>query len=197
MTDGAETDAAKADAAPVGDDGWRGWWRCAAGILWREALRVVQQKGRSLAALVRRLVWLLIFAAGLRAVLGLSIIEPYETCIPYEVYVVPGPSAMIQLFQGMQSSLSMVDDRETGSMRLLLISPYALVSAGRASDGRHARLSGASLRLTVDRTALGHRAARRRLSQRLPALVLSGLMLSAVGLVLSPPSDRWRTSRAS
>jgi len=31
--------------------------------------------------------------------------------------------AMIQLFNGMQSSLSMVYDREMGSMRMLLVSP--------------------------------------------------------------------------
>ena len=31
---------------------------------------------------------------------------------------------MIQLFNGMQSSLSMVYDRETGAMRTLLVSPF-------------------------------------------------------------------------
>jgi ABC-2 type transport system permease protein len=36
---------------------------------------------------------------------------------------VPGLIGMIQLFNGMQSSLSMVYDREMGSMRVLLTSP--------------------------------------------------------------------------
>ena len=58
-----------------------------------------------------------IFAAGFRFVLGVSIIPPYETYVPYEVYIAPGLIGMIQLFQGMQSSLSMVYDREMGSMR--------------------------------------------------------------------------------
>ena len=44
------------------------------------------------------IVWLGIFAAGFRSVLGVSIIPPYETYIPYEVYIAPGLIAMIQLF---------------------------------------------------------------------------------------------------
>src|SRR3546814_15395191 len=94
--------------------------RCLNGIIHREALRFLNQRGRFVAALVRPLVWLFIFAAGFRAVLGVSIIPPYDTYVLYEVYVVPGLVAMIQLFNGMQSSLSMVYDREMGSMRTLL-----------------------------------------------------------------------------
>src|SRR3546814_5496233 len=55
--------------------------------------------------------------------LGLSIIPPYETYITYDVYVVPGLIGLIQLFNGMQNSLSMVYDREMGSMRVLLATP--------------------------------------------------------------------------
>lgn len=101
----------------------RGWLTAFLGIARRETLRFVNQRGRFLAALVRPLVWLFIFAAGFRAVLGLSITPPYQTYVLYEVYVTPGLVAMIQLFNGMQSSLSMVYDRETGAMRTLLVSP--------------------------------------------------------------------------
>ena len=108
----------------LSDRGWRGHARAFAGIVWREGLRFVRQRGRFLSALVRPLVWLFIFAAGFRAVLGVSITPPYQTYVLYEVYVTPGLIAMIQLFNGMQSSLSMVYDRETGSMRTLLTSPF-------------------------------------------------------------------------
>ena len=84
--------------------------RCFKGIVLREALRFFHQKERFFSALVRPLVWLGIFAAGFRSVLGVAIIPPYETYIPYEVYIAPGLIAMIQLFNGMQSSLSMVYD---------------------------------------------------------------------------------------
>ncbi len=93
-------------------------------IVAREFLRFIHQRERFIAALVRPLVWLLVFAAGFRAALGLSITPPYQTYITYEVYIVPGLCAMILLFNGMQSSLSLVYDREMGSMRLLLTSPF-------------------------------------------------------------------------
>ncbi len=108
---------------------------CLRGVLWREALRFVYQRERFIAALVRPLVWLFIFAVGFRSILGVSIVPPYETYITYETYIVPGLIGMIQLFNGMQSSLSMVYDREMGSMRVLLTSPlprwFLLVSSIR------------------------------------------------------------------
>ena len=92
-------------------------------ICHREALRFFGQRARMIAALVRPLMWLFVFAAGFRAALGLSITPPYETYISYETYIVPGLCAMILLFNGMQSSLSLVMDREMGTMRLLLTAP--------------------------------------------------------------------------
>ncbi len=104
--------------------GLLGYVACFRGIVWREVLRFLHQRERFFSALVRPLVWLFIFAAGFRQVLGVSIIPPYETYVLYEVYVVPGLLGMILLFNAMQSSLSMVYDRETGAMRTLLVSPF-------------------------------------------------------------------------
>src|ERR1700742_4525481 len=103
---------------------------CLRGIVWREDLRFIHQRERFVSALVRPLVWLFIFAAGFRQVLGVSIIPPYETYVLYEVYIAPGLIAMIQLFNGMQSSLTMVYDRETGGMRTLLLSGFMLGALG-------------------------------------------------------------------
>ena len=97
--------------------------RCLRGVAARESLRFINQRGRFLSALVRPLIWLFIFAAGFRSVLGVSIIPPYETYILYDEYIAPGLLGMILLFNGMQSSLSMVYDREMGSMRVLLTTP--------------------------------------------------------------------------
>ena len=44
--------------------------RCMGGVVQREALRWVGQRGRFVSALVRPLVWLAIYAGGLRFVLG-------------------------------------------------------------------------------------------------------------------------------
>lgn len=92
-------------------------------IVMREVLKFSQQTGRLVSALVRPLLWLAVFAAGFRNVFGISIVEPYDTYIPYEVYIAPGLVGMVLLFNGMQSSLAMVYDREMGLMRLLLTAP--------------------------------------------------------------------------
>ena len=95
---------------------------CAIGIIYKELLRFIKQKSRFFSALVRPLLWLFIFSVGFKSALGLAIIPPYETYITYETYIVPGLVGMILLFNGMQSSLSMIFDREMGSMKILLTS---------------------------------------------------------------------------
>jgi ABC-2 type transport system permease protein len=92
-------------------------------IVSRELFKFLRQYGRLASALVRPLLWLAVFAAGFRTVFGVAIAEPYETYISYDVYIVPGLVGMVLLFNGMQSSLAMVYDREMGLMRLLLTAP--------------------------------------------------------------------------
>ena len=156
------------------------------GIMWREVLRFLHQRERFLAALVRPLVWLIVFAAGFRAVLGISIIPPYETYITYEVYIVPGLIGMIQLFNGMQSSLSMVYDREMGSMRVLLTTPlprgFLLVS--KLAAGVAVSILQVYVFLAIA-AALGIDFPISGYVYILPALVLSGLLLGAVGMFIS------------
>ena len=115
---------AEADDAARRRLGLAGYFACFKGIVWREVLRYLHQRERFLSALVRPLIWLFIFAAGFRQTLGVSIIPPYETYVLYEEFIAPGLIAMILLFNAMQSSLSMVYDRETGTMRTLLVSPF-------------------------------------------------------------------------
>jgi ABC-2 type transport system permease protein len=92
-------------------------------IVWRELAKFSRQYGRLISALVRPLLWLAVFAAGFRNVFGVAIVEPYDTYIPYDLYIAPGLVGMVLLFNGMQSSLAMVYDREMGLMRLLLTAP--------------------------------------------------------------------------
>ena len=160
--------------------------RCFVGILKREALRFLHQRERFVAALVRPLVWLLIFAAGFRQVLGVSITPPYETYILYEVYITPGLVGMVQLFNGMQSSLSMVYDREMGSMKTLLVSPlprwFLLVSKLLAGTlvsilQVYAFLLAAWF-FDIDASWTGY-------LLLLPVLVVTGMMMGALGLLMS------------
>lgn len=170
----------------TGQLGWRGYAQALRGIVWREGLRFVRQRERFLSALVRPLVWLFIFAAGFRAVLGLSITPPYQTYVLYEVYVVPGLVAMIQLFNGMQSSLSMVYDRETGAMRTLLVSPFPrwFLLTAKLAAGVAVSILQVYVFLAIA-YAWGIRPPGWGYVAVLPALVLSGLMLGAIGLFLS------------
>jgi ABC-2 type transport system permease protein len=97
--------------------------QAARAIVLRELLKFARQQGRWIAALVRPVLWLAVFAAGFRNVFGVAIVEPYDTYVPYDVYIAPGLIGMVLLFNGMQGSLAMVYDREMGLMRLLLTAP--------------------------------------------------------------------------
>ena len=163
-----------------------GWLAALGAIVAREGLRFVHQRERFLAALVRPLVWLLVFAAGFRAALGLSITPPYQTYITYETYIVPGLCGMILLFNGMQSSLSLVYDREMGSMRLLLTSPLPrwwlltcrLVGSTAISILQVYAFLAIAAAFGIVMPAWGYVAV-------LPALMLAGFMMGALGLALS------------
>lgn len=162
------------------------WWLCLRGVIVRESLRFFHQRGRFYGALVRPLVWLLVFAAGFRAALGVSIIPPYETYITYEVYVLPGLVGMVQLFNGMQNSLSIVYDTEMGSMRVLLTSPlprwwllFSKLMAGVVvSLFQVYAFLGFAYVFGVEVPSVGYLAV-------LPALLLNGLLLGSIGMFLS------------
>ncbi len=182
----ATGNSAPSKGADVGAFTIRQYAICLKGIVWRECLRFVHQRERFISALVRPLVWLFVFAAGFRQVLGVSIIPPYETYILYSVYITPGLIAMIQLFNGMQSSLSMVYDREMGNMRTLLVSPLPrwFLLCCKLVAGTTVSLPQAYTFLLIawfwdiQAPPLGYLAV-------LPALILSGLMLGALGMLIS------------
>ena len=156
------------------------------GIIGRELLRFLHQRERFISALVRPLVWLFVFAAGFRSTLGMEITQPYQTYILYEVYITPGLVGMIQLFNGMQSSLSMVYDREMGSMKILMVSPlprwFLLVS--KLIAGVFVSILQVYVFLTIA-WFYDIQAPWEGYLWLFPALILSGLMLGALGLLLS------------
>ncbi len=160
---------------------------CFKGIVWREVLRYLHQRERFLSALVRPLVWLFIFAAGFRQTLGVSIIPPYETYVLYEVFIAPGLIGMIQLFNAMQSSLSMVYDRETGAMRTLLVSPFprSFLLLSKLVGG--VAVSLLQVYAFLLQSHISGRSSRRIYGYFtvLPALILSGLMLGSLALFMS------------
>ncbi|GAC25589.1 antibiotic transport system permease protein [Paraglaciecola mesophila KMM 241] len=159
---------------------------CMNGIIKREILRFLQQRTRLLSVLVRPLLWLVVFAAGFRSALGISIMEPYSTYITYQQYITPGLGGMIILFHCMQSSLSMVYDREMGSMKVLLMSPvprsfllFSKLVAGAILSTVQVIIFLFITRLVgIDIEFTGYLYA-------VPAIFLTAFFLSALGLMLA------------
>lgn len=157
-------------------------------IVLREIFKFSRQTGRLVSALVRPLLWLAVFAAGFRNVFGVAIVEPYDTYIPYDVYIVPGLIGMVLLFNGMQGSLAMVYDREMGLMRLLLTAPLPrwwillgkLFATAVLSLLQALAFVLVALALGTDLPIFGP-----TLPMTLVATIASALMLSALGLLLS------------
>jgi len=157
-------------------------------IVLRELIKFAQAKGRLVAALVRPVLWLAVFAAGFRNVFGVAIVEPYDTYIPYDLYIAPGLIGMVLLFNGMQSSLAMVYDREMGLMRLLLTAPLPRGWLLLAKLVATALLSLAQVLAFVAVAALLGTTLPMQFGPLLHALVATlaaALMLASLGLLLS------------
>ncbi len=157
-------------------------------IVVRELLKFSRQWSRLLSALVRPLLWLAVFAAGFRNVFGVAIVPPYDTYIPYDLYIAPGLVGMVLLFNGMQSSLAMVYDREMGLMRLLLTAPLPrwwilackLVATAVLSLAQAAAFVIVAAALGTTLPVIGPQT-----PMVLTAAVAAALMLGALGLLLS------------
>jgi ABC-2 type transport system permease protein len=155
-------------------------------IAGREVHKFLHQPGRLVSSMVRPALWLVVFAAGFQNVFGVAIIPPYETYIEYRVYLLPGLVMMVCLFNGMQSSLAMVYDREMGVMRLLLTAPLprTYLLACKLAGGTFLSVLQAiafialALLFGVDLNLV-------QILDALPVIVLGALMLSAFGLMLS------------
>lgn len=155
-------------------------------VVGREIHKFLRQPARLASALVRPLLWFVVFATGFQNVFGVSIIPPYETYIEYKDYMLPGLLGMIALFNGMQSSLSLVYDREMGLMRLLLTAPlnrawllaFKLLAGTSLSVLQMVVFLGVAWVLGVDVAPLHALLA-------LPAMVLAAVLMASMGLVLS------------
>ncbi|PYP35157.1 MAG: ABC transporter [Gemmatimonadetes bacterium] len=155
--------------------------RAVYGIVAREFLRFLRQRGRVLASIGRPFVWLLFAGAGFATVFA------GRNEIDYRVYMAPGLLGMVVMFGSLLAALSTVTDREAGVLRMVLVAPI--------------RRSTVALGKTLGATALGTTQAVAVAALMLPlvhlrptlggaglalvAIVLSGLALGALGLVLA------------
>ncbi len=157
-----------------------------AAIAGREIHKFLRQPGRLASSLVRPLLWMVVFAAGFRQMPDLGNVMPFNPDLDYRLYMVPGLALMVCLFNGMQSSLAMVYDREMGVMRLLLTAPLPrgyLLACKLAGGAFLSVLQALAYMIIVVVWGIG--LSPWQVLTALPALVLGALMLSAFGLMLS------------
>ena len=157
-----------------------------AAIAGREVHKFLRQPGRLASSLVRPLLWMVVFAAGFRQMPDLGTVMPFDAGLDYRLYMVPGLALMVCLFNGMQSSLAMVYDREMGVMRLLLTAPLprAYLLACKLMGGAFLSVIQAlAFMILVVVWQIG--LSPWQVLASLPALIAGALMLSAFGLMLS------------
>ncbi len=86
------------------------------GIVGREFKRVLRSRARLASTFARPLIWLVIIGSGFSALIP-------GGNFSYHKYLLPGIIGMVVLFSALLSALGSVQDREFGSMRMLMIAP--------------------------------------------------------------------------
>lgn len=151
------------------------------GIVIREFVRFLRQRGRALSSVARPFVWLIFAGAGFAAVFA------GRTAIDYRVYMAPGLLGMAVMFGSLLAALSTVIDRDAGVLRMMLVAPIrrATVALGKTL--------GAALVGTVQAVAVavillpvvGLAPTPGGALLAFAAIVLTGLALGALGVVLA------------
>lgn len=155
--------------------------RAVYGIVVREVVRFLRQRGRVLASVARPFVWLVFAGAGYAAVFA------GQNAIDYRVYMTPGLLGMVVMFGALLAALSTVTDRDVGVLRMLLVAPIrrSTIVVGKTLA---ATLLGTTQALVVAALLLPLVQLRPTLTGALlagGALVLSSFALGALGLVLA------------
>jgi ABC-2 type transport system permease protein len=86
-------------------------------VLERELVRMIRQRTRLVAAMVRPLIWLLVIGGGFNSLIGRA------HGVDYQDFLVPGVLGMTTLFGAMLAALTTVYDKESGVMRMMIVAP--------------------------------------------------------------------------
>lgn len=139
------------------------------GIVARELIRFLRQRGRLWSSLARPFVWLLLAGTGFAAVFAGS------SALDYRRFMAPGLLGMVVMFGAFLASLSTVADRDAGVLRLLLVAP---IERGTVALGK---VLGAGVLGTAQALLVG--------LMLVPAVGLrpdgTGLLVATAGIVLA------------
>lgn len=154
--------------------------RAVCAIIQRELTRTLRQRGRLLSALVRPLMWLLVIGSGVQSVVA------HNYSAGYHAFLVPGLIAMSLLFGAMLAALSLVHDKESGVMRLLLVAPFhhAWIVIARTLSAATVAVMQATL-LTLVLAACGYLGGGTCIPTLILGLVLTALAAASLGMLLA------------
>jgi len=154
--------------------------RATGAIIGRELTRMLRQRGRLFSSMVRPLIWLLVIGSGFGAML-----QQYGTG-DYQQFLVPGLLCMVLLFGAMLASLSLVYDKESGVMRMLVIAPFShyWIILARTVSAAIAGLVQV-LMLIVILALLGYLSMPVQVMWFTVGLVLTALLCAAFGMVIA------------
>jgi len=151
------------------------------GIVVRELMRFVRQRGRFLSSIGRPFVWLIFAGAGFATLFRSS------EGLDYRQYMAPGLLGMVVMFGALLASLSTVTDRDAGVLRMVLVAPirHGTVALGKALGamvlGTMQSVIVAAILLPLVHLDPGWRA----LGLAFCAVLLSSLAIGALGLLLA------------
>jgi ABC-2 type transport system permease protein len=138
-----------------------------------------RQRARLLSAMVRPLIWLLVIGAGFGAVLD-------QSGVDYQRFLVPGVLGMTMLFGAMLAALTMVYDKESGVMRMLVVAPFArywIVIAKMLASALAAIVQAALLLLLL--AALGYLGTEVSPGLLAAALIMTSLACAGIGMLVA------------
>jgi ABC-2 type transport system permease protein len=149
-------------------------------VIEREVVKMFRQRTRLISAMVRPLIWLFVIGAGFGAVLGRS------TGVDYQQFLAPGVLGMTILFGAMLAALTMVYDKESGVMRMLIIAPFAhhWIVVAKTVAAALAGLIQAALLLAI-LAALGLLSWKMNYPLMLVGIVVTALTCAAIGILVS------------
>jgi ABC-2 type transport system permease protein len=149
-------------------------------IIARELTRTLRQRGRLLSALVRPLLWLLVIGSGVESVVA------HGAGPGYRAFLVPGLLAMSLLFGAMLAALSLVHDKESGVLRMLLVAPFhhAWIVVARILSAATVAVVQAAL-LVLVLAACGHVGAGTCFPSLLLGVVLTALAAACLGMLVA------------
>lgn len=152
--------------------------RAITAIIGRELKRTLRQRGRLLSSLVRPLLWLVVIGGGVETMVARD--------GAYRDFLVPGLVAMALLFGGMLAALSLVHDKESGVLRLLLAAPihHGWIVVARTLSAAAAALLQATLLLLV-LAACGWLGAGTDWPLLAAGLVLTALTAATLGMLVA------------